>query len=128
MTRSTIEALAPTIRYCVTSPDGCSIRGRSGPGPSWANTAAPSPQPVSSLLAAERRLVPLSGRIACLLVDERCGLGERGGAGPGREVAGEPALPDAPPRPLRQQAQRRAGVAGEVAVPGQARRHLDPGR
>ena len=39
--------------------------------------------PAPSLLAAERRLGPLSGRIVCLLVDQGCGLGERGGAGPG---------------------------------------------
>ena len=40
-----------------------------------------------SLLAAERRLVPLNDQIGCLLVKECCGLGERGGAGPGREVS-----------------------------------------
>ncbi len=68
-----------------------------------------------SLLSAERRLVLLSGRLVCL-VDEGRGLCERGGAGPGREVAVEPALPDAPLRPLRQQAQRRVSVVGEVAV------------
>ncbi len=65
-----------------------------------------------SLLSAERRLVLLSGRLVCL-VDEGRGLCERGGAGPGREVAVEPALPDAPLRPLRQQAQRRVSVVGE---------------
>src|SRR6266536_3351005 len=81
-----------------------------------------------SLLAAERRFVLLSGRIVCLLVGECCGLGERGGAGPGREVAVEPALPDAPLRPLRQQAERRVSVAGEVALTDQVRRHLDPVR
>ena len=83
---------------------------------SWLVPAvAPASEPVSSLLAAERRLIPLSGRIVCLLVDGRRGLGERGGPGPGREVAVEPALPDAPLRPLRQQAERRVSVIGEVA-------------
>ena len=40
-----------------------------------------------SFLAAERRLVLLISRIVCLLAGECRGLGERGGAGPGREVA-----------------------------------------
>ena len=80
-----------------------------------------------SLLAAERRLVPRNDQIGCLLVKECCGLGERGGAGPGREVSGEPALPDAPLRPLRHQAERRVSGVGEVALTNQVRRRLDPG-
>ena len=75
-----------------------------------------------SFLAAKRRLVLLFSRIVCLLVDECRGLGERGGAGPGRDGAVEPTLLDAPLRPLRQQAERRVGVVGEVGITDQARR------
>lgn len=60
-------------------------------GPWLVPAGVPSPQPASSLLAAERRLVLLSDRIACLRLDECCGLGERGAAGRGCDVAVEPA-------------------------------------
>jgi hypothetical protein len=39
-----------------------------------------------SLLPAERRVVPLSARLACLLVNECCGFGERRAAQPRRAV------------------------------------------
>ena len=78
-----------------------------------------------SFLAAERCVVPLSDRFVCLLVNECRGFGERRAAGPGREVARELALLDAPLRPLRQQPEGRVGVVGKVAVADQACGHLD---
>lgn len=72
-------------------------RGRQG-APAGAGTSESR-----SLLAAERPVVPLNVWRVCLLVHECRGLGERRAAGPGREVAIEPALLDAPLRPPRQQ-------------------------
>ena len=89
----------------------------------WSSRRAPTR--CGSLMAAERCLVILGGRLVILAVNEHRSSRAGRFAGPGGGVSGESALLDAPLRPLRQQPECRVGIVGKVALADQVRRHLD---